>query len=410
MNAVTSSELSLMAVFFQGILSFFSPCVLPLLPVYLGYLSGGTGERLQDGTLRFARRTILLNTLCFVIGISAAFFLLGLGATVAGSVLLSWQPVILRVGGLLMILFGLYQLGLFGTKEFMEKERRLSVSPASWSASPLAALALGFVFSFAWTPCVGPLLGSALILAAAEPQKGMVTIMFYTLGFVIPFLLLGLFSGKVLELLKRNKSVMKYTVKAGGALMVLLGILLCSGQLQAGGEASAQKDATAGKSGAVQEAQSPDGKKSEAAAVPFELKDQYGKTHKLSDYKGKVIFLNFWATWCPPCRAEMPDIQKLYEQSPKDGEDAVIVLGVASPKLGNEKDEAGIKAFMDKNGYTYPVLMDVRGELFQAYGIRAIPTTYMIDRNGNVIGRAQGAISFENMKKIVRQSLRVKDS
>ena len=83
----------------------------------------------------------------------------------------------------------------------------------------------------------------------------------------------------------------------------------------------------------------------------------------------------------------------------------MIVLGVAAPKLGSEKDEAGIKAFMDKNGYTYPVLMDEGGKLFEAYGIRAIPTTYLIDRNGNLVGRVQGALTAENIEKIVRQVL-----
>ncbi|MBO6182635.1 MAG: redoxin domain-containing protein [Acidaminococcaceae bacterium] len=406
MNSVISSDISYIAVFLQGLFSFFSPCVLPLLPVYLGYLSGGTGDRMADGTLRFEQGKILRNTICFVIGISAAFFMLGMGASVAGSFLVGQQHVITRVGGGIMILFGLYQLGLLGRWEFLAKERRLPFSPGTMAASPFMALLLGFVFSFAWTPCVGPMLGSVLILAAAEPGKGMVMIMFYTLGFVIPFILLGLFSGTVLGLLKRHSNIMKYTVKAGGVLMILLGLLLCSGQLQAGGEAASRNPA--GETDAAQNAQRAAETNHKVAAVSFELKDQYGKTHTLSEYKGKVIFLNFWATWCPPCRAEMPDIQKLYERSPKEGEGAVIVLGVASPKLGNEKDEAGIKAFMDKNGYTYPVLMDARGELFSAYGIRAIPTTFMIDREGNVYGRVQGALSGENIDKVVKQTLESK--
>ena len=406
MNSVISSDISYIAVFLQGLFSFFSPCVLPLLPVYLGYLSGGTGDRMADGTLRFEQGKILRNTICFVIGISAAFFMLGMGASVAGSFLVGQQHVITRVGGGIMILFGLYQLGLLGRWEFLAKERRLPFSPGTMAASPFMALLLGFVFSFAWTPCVGPMLGSVLILAAAEPGKGMVMIMFYTLGFVIPFILLGLFSGTVLGLLKRHSNIMKYTVKAGGVLMILLGLLLCSGQLQAGGEAASRNPA--GETDAAQNAQRAAETDHKVAAVPFELKDQYGKNHTLSEYKGKVIFLNFWATWCPPCRAEMPDIQKLYERSPKEGEGAVIVLGVASPKLGNEKDEAGIKAFMDKNGYTYPVLMDARGELFSAYGIRAIPTTFMIDREGNVYGRVQGALSGENIDKVVKQTLESK--
>ena len=417
MNLVSSSDISAAAVFLQGIFSFFSPCVLPLLPVYFGYLSGGTAERDPDGTLRYQRGKVIINTLFFIAGISAAFFLLGLGASAAGSALIKQQKLIMRTGGIIMILFGLYQSGLLGQWGFMAKERRLPFRAGSLAASPLMAFVFGFVFSFAWTPCVGPMLSSVLILAAAEPEKGMVMIMFYTLGFVIPFLLLGLFSETVLNLFKKHRGVMAFTVKAGGVLMIALGLLLFTGQLHTAGSAapqtSAAQDEKPGGAG-DQQARSPQpdanvqSGRNEIAAVPFSLKDQYGKTHTLADYKGKVIFLNFWATWCPPCRAEMPDIQKLYERSPREGENAVIVLGVAAPKLGSEKNEAGIKAFMDKNGYSYPVLMDTRGELFRAYDIRAIPTTYMIDRNGYLVGRVQGALSAENIVKIVEQTLQVK--
>ena len=415
MNLALSSDISVIAVFLQGVFSFFSPCVLPLLPVYFGYLSGGTAERSPDGILRFDRGKVLLNTLFFIFGISAAFFLLGAGASAAGSALIKHQKLIMRAGGILMILFGLYQSGLLGEWGFLARERRLPLHFETLAVSPVMAFVLGFVFSFAWTPCVGPMLSSVLILAAAEPEKGMVMIMFYTLGFVIPFILLGLFSETVLNLLKRHKGIMAFTVKAGGVLMIVLGLLLFSGKLDGVGTAAPQNGATqnAGSSGAtvnhqaekdtVQQNENAQQTENAIAAIPFTLKDQYGKTHTLADYKGKVIFLNFWATWCPPCRAEMPDIQKLYERSPREGDKAVIVLGVAAPKLGSEKNEAGIKAFMDKNGYTYPVLMDKGGKLFEAYGIRAIPTTYLIGRNGNILGRVQGALSAENIERIVQE-------
>lgn len=140
-------------------------------------------------------------------------------------------------------------------------------------------------------------------------------------------------------------------------------------------------------------------------AIDFTLKDQYGNTHSLSDYKGKTIFLNFWATWCPPCRAEMPDIQKIYETYDTEGDDALIVLGVAGPGYGNEKSEEGIKEFLDENGYTYPVLMDTTGELFSAYGIYSYPTTFMIDRDGNVFGYASGQLNEDMMKNIIEQTM-----
>ena len=415
MKNILTPEISAIAVFLQGLFSFFSPCVLPLLPVYFGYLSGVTAERNADGSLRFDRGRIMINTLFFVLGISAAFFLLGLGASAAGSALIKHQKVITRAGGILMILFGLYQSGLLGEWGFLAKERRLTFQFETMAASPVMAFVFGFVFSFAWTPCVGPMLSSVLILVAVEPEKGLVMILFYTLGFVIPFLLLGLFSETVLNLVKKHKGIMAYTAKAGSVLMIALGLLLFSGKLDGVGTAAPQQSAIQNSQqteNATQKdmqtqnvAQREKQTENAVAAIPFTLKDHYGKPHTLDDYKGKIVFLNFWATWCPPCRAEMPDIQKLYERSPREGKDAVIVLGVAAPKLGSEKDEAGIKAFMDKNGYTYPVLMDKEGKLFEAYSIRAIPTTYLIDRRGNVIGRVQGALSAENLEKIIQQVL-----
>ena len=422
MNLVITPDIPAIAVFLQGLFSFFSPCVLPLLPVYFGYLSGGTAERGPDGALRFDRGKVLVNTLFFILGISAAFFLLGLGASAAGNVLIKHQKQIMRAGGILMILFGLYRMGLLGEWGFLAKERRLSFRFETLAVSPFMAFVLGFVFSFAWTPCVGPMLSSVLILAAAEPGKGTVMILLYTLGFVIPFVILGLFSETVLNWLKRHKGIMSFTVKAGGALMIVLGLLLFTGKMDGVGTAAPQNNVTQQEQGnTVRSQQNPQNDKrgndvsrpdagtrqsqNKIAAVPFALNDQYGKKHTLAGYKGKVIFLNFWATWCPPCRAEMPDIQKLYERSPREGENAVIVLGIAAPKQGSEKNEEGIKAFMDENGYTYPVLMDKEGKLFEAYGIRAIPTTYLIDREGNIIGRVQGALSAENIGEIVQQSL-----
>ncbi|MBQ2343901.1 MAG: hypothetical protein II389_06505, partial [Acidaminococcaceae bacterium] len=139
MNAVLTSDISVIAVFLQGLFSFFSPCVLPLLPVYFGYLSGGTAERNTDGSLRFDRGKVLLNTLLFVLGISTAFFLLGLGASAAGGALIKQQKLIMRIGGILMILFGLYQSGLLGEWGFLARERRLPFRIETMTASPVMA-------------------------------------------------------------------------------------------------------------------------------------------------------------------------------------------------------------------------------------------------------------------------------
>ena len=112
-------------VFLQGLISFFSPCVLPLLPLYIGYLSGGTGVRGEDGKIHYHRGKVMANTLFFVAGVSFAFFLLGLGMTAVGSFFHSSQAMFARIGGVLIVFFGLYQLGVFGTSRVLGQERRL---------------------------------------------------------------------------------------------------------------------------------------------------------------------------------------------------------------------------------------------------------------------------------------------
>ena len=115
--------------------------------------------------------------------------------------------------------------------------------------------------------------------------------------------------------------------------------------------------------------------------------------------------MNFWATWCGPCRAEMPDIQKIYETWEQEGEDALVVLGIAAPLMGQETSEEEIVRFLEENGYTYPVVMDTTGEIFMSYGITAFPTTFMIDREGNVFGYAAGQLNEELMTSIIRQTM-----
>lgn len=416
-----------LTVFFQGLLSFFSPCVLPLIPLYVGYLSGGTGTRGEDGKIHYKRSKVMLHTICFVIGVSFAFFLLGLGVSTAAGFFKENQMVFARVGGILVVAFGLYQLGVFGQSKVLGKERRLPFRMETIAMSPVTALLMGFTFSFAWTPCVGPALASVLLMAASASTKmmGFILIGVYTLGFVLPFLAVGLFTTTVLEFFKNHMKVVKYTVKIGGVLMVLMGILMFTGKMNSvtgylskisgtTGAASEEKkenqkekDTEKEDTSSKESTDSENGAQDEEkiAAVDFTLKDQYGKEHTLSEYKGKTVFLNFWATWCPPCKAEMPDIQKIYESYDKEGEDALVVLGVASPNIGGEGSEEEVKAFLEENGYTYPVVMDTTGEIFSSYGISSYPTTFMIDRDGNVFGYVSGMLSQDVMESIIKQTM-----
>lgn len=401
-----------LTVFLQGLLSFFSPCVLPLIPLYISYLSGGTQTVGKDGKIYFKRRKVMLNTLCFVIGISFAFFLLGLGVSAIGTFFKSNQLLFARIGGILVVLFGLYQLGVLGTSRILGQERRLPFKLDVLAMSPITALIMGFTFSFAWTPCVGPALTSVLLMAASASTKlwGFLLIGVYTIGFVLPFLAVGLFTTKLLEFFKAHVKVVRYTAKIGGVLMIFMGILMFTGKMNAvTGYLSSGAPVTVEEQKENEETADAEEKQETESgltpAIDFILTDQYGNTHKLSDYKGKTVFLNFWATWCSPCRAEMPDIQKLYESAETEGEDALVVLGVAAPNLGNEKSEEEIKAFLEENGYTYPVLMDTTGDVFMSYGVNAFPTTFMITREGEVFGYASGQLNEATMKSIVEQTM-----
>ncbi len=403
-----------LTVFLQGLISFFSPCVLPLLPLYIGYLSGGTGKW-EDGKFYYKKSKVMINTLFFVIGISFAFVLLGLGVSAVGSFLNSNQELFAKIGGVLVVLFGLYQLGIFGSSDFLGKERRLPFRLDKLAMSPFAALLMGFTFSFAWTPCVGPALTSVLLMAASTGTRaaGMGLIGVYTLGFVLPFLAVGIFATSLLGLFRKHMKVVQYTVKIGGILMIIMGILMFTGKMNAVtsylSNISSSQEKTEGASVTEEEAGSPEetSETEDSKVIPaldFTLKDQFGNTHTLADYKGKTIFLNFWATWCGPCKAELPDIQKLYEKYSEETEEEVVVLGVAGPKMGNEKTEEEIIEFLEENELTYPVLMDTDWTLFQGYGISSFPTTFMIDKEGNVFGYVPGQLSYDIMEDIIRQT------
>lgn len=435
------TSVSVFTVFVQGLLSFFSPCVLPLVPLYLGYLAGGASS--ANLTDRQRRRVALRNTIFFILGVSFAFFMLGLGFTALGKLLSGNRALVARVGGILIMLLGLYQVG-FLQVDALQREHRLPFDLNRFSMNPLTALILGFTFSFAWTPCVGPALTSVLVMAgsSASRAQGFLLIGVYTLGFVLPFLLVGLFTSQVLSFFRSHTAWLKYTAKVGGVLLLLMGLMMFTGWMNSftgylsgvggSGAAAGQSDS----SQAASESASGDSEKAESvpadsgstsqpestagsqaqeeypvvAAPDFTLVDQYGNEHTLSDYKGKTVFLNFWATWCGPCKSEIPDIQQLYLDYGENTGD-VIILGVAAPKSEENpfnqetKDAQGIADFLEEGGYTYPVLMDTTGDVMMNYGISAFPTTFMIDSDGNLFGYLQGAMTREIMDSIIDQTV-----
>lgn len=397
MQEVLAQHVGLGAVFLEGVLSFLSPCVLPLLPVYLGYLAGGTA--VLEGASRYDRKKVLLHTLCFVLGISAAFVVLGFSFSALGTLLSKWRHILTPVGGVFILLMGLFQLGVLRL-DFLQREHRLAWRPTG-AVGPGMAFLMGFVFSFSWTPCVGPALASVLALAAGAGggANSMWLLLVYAAGFSIPFLLLGMFTTQALNWLSARRDVVRWTVRLGGAVLVGIGLwVLLHGASAAANPAQMQ---------AQQEEQQE--QQSEFAAPDFTLTDQYGRTHTLSEYRGKAVVVNFWTTWCGYCKQEMPDLQELYEQYGENSGD-VVVLGVANPssdQYPNQADEGQpvVEQFLQDNGYTFPVLMDMTGQVLATYGVQGFPVTLFITRDSELYTYVPGMVDKQTLYDLLQQTL-----
>lgn len=403
--------INLFLVFIEGVVSLFSPCILPVLPVYLSILSNSSLQSLKDGETRFTNSPLLKNTILFVFGVSVTFFILGSSASVLNHFFASNKQLILLVGGILIVFMGLFYMGYLNIS-FMQRERRIHIYTKEMK--PITAFILGFTFSFGWTPCIGPMLSSILIMSATSNSvlMGNFLIFIYTLGFIVPFILIAAFYNKLFRLLDSIKLHMNIIQKVGGIILVISGaIMIFGGTNKVFGyinktlnpiEYSQKEDK---KSIENNEENKKDSSKEEKVKAPdFTLVDQYGKTHKLSDYKGKVVFLNFWATWCPPCKGEMPHIEEIYKEHKNNSGD-VIVLGVAAPNLGREGSKEHISNFLKENGYTFPVVFDTStGELMEQYSIEAFPTTFIIDKEGNVNQYIPGAMDKAKMESIIKNA------
>lgn len=223
-----SADVSIYAAFVAGLLSFFTPCILPLLPVYFGYLTGDAITNINNAKMK---RKLMVNALGFVLGISLLNVFLGFGFRAVGGVLNQYADWMRYIGGSIMILFGLYFI--IGIKWlFMERERKVIKSDSSTkevvSPSFFKSFLLGITFSFGWTPCNGPILASILIIASFERDymRSGGLMLVYSLGFAILFLLSALLVGVFVE--KANKLYKYFGVfkKVAGGVMILMGILL----------------------------------------------------------------------------------------------------------------------------------------------------------------------------------------
>jgi cytochrome c-type biogenesis protein len=226
---VDISIIGLLTAFAAGVISFLSPCVLPLVPGYVSFVAGSSLEDLRGGEAPRLRALVLAAT--FVLGFSVVFVAFGASATAIGHLLLGWRYELGIVAGVVVILFGLHMLGLTPLA-LMDREARFHVEMTGGRA--LSAFVLGIAFAFGWTPCIGPVLGAILTLGAstADVSKGALLLAVYSLGLGLPFLLAALFTSALLGRLRALGRTGRNLQRGAGGLLVVMGLLMVTGRLE----------------------------------------------------------------------------------------------------------------------------------------------------------------------------------
>jgi len=434
------NNLSLGLAFFAGLASFLSPCVFALVPAYIGYL-GGRSAAASSGEEDSNTWRTFSHGLAFVLGFSVVFIFLGLLAGSLGRILIDFTEILVKVGAVVVIIFGLHMTNVLRIP-FLEYDLRPQTQPER-RRGYISSAVMGVFFSAGWSPCVGPILGAILTLSFSHGStlEGGLLLASYSAGLAIPFLLAATQIGWVTTVLRRYGKVMHYTEIVMGVILIIIGVLLFLGRFESLATFGAFFDTfdevligrllligviaagfmglviafiarSKGKrfidwwfigsgisavvivvlyllgafnflspilsdSGSQETSLSGSNTPVEigALAPDFQLQSLSGKEVKLSDLRGHVVLLNFWATWCTPCRLEMPIFQERLDQLSPD----LVVLAV-----NNNETEFKVSNFVDELNISFDPLLDPGGKVQDLYQVSGYPSTFFVNPNGQI--------------------------
>ena len=372
------SLFNIVIAFAGGLLSFLSPCVLPLVPGYISLMSGVSIDHLKGEGASSSRKAVIANSLAFNAGLSVIFLALGGAAGLAGAAIMNnvWVRVI---GGLVIIVFGLHLIGLLKIKYLYKDTRQFS------SEKPhgmLGSLTLGIAFAAGWTPCIGPILGGIIGLAATSGgwKSGLLLAAFYSAGLAVPFLVTGLAINQFLGFYSKFRRHLHKVEVVSGIVLILIGglimsnrvTLLTSSRLAAiipNFESWLHLHGTPPTAPAQQNF---------VSAPDVQFTELNGTTLRLRDLRGRVVLLNFWATWCVPCRTEMPEFNELQRDL---GPKGLAIVGASISPLDTPDV---IQSFQRDVKQDYKIVRAEEEIGKQFKNGPGLPVTHILDREGHI--------------------------
>lgn len=387
--------------FVAGLLTFFSPCVIPLLPAYICYITGLSFEEITElRNRKTTRRITSVHSLLFILGFSLIFILLGASATYLGKLLGDHRVLLKNIGGVVVILLGMHIAGIlpvpFGVPiKFLLKERWIRLSRKPWGY--LGSILVGITFALGWIPCIGPVLSAILVYAASTQRvsQGIALLAVYSLGLAVPLFISSIAMTTFLSFFQKIKKFLRVVSVVAGALLILAGIMIISGQFMLV-QASTQKGTGEDSLGGREVREGP----LRERAADFNLLSLSGERISLSELRGKVVILHFWATWCSVCRDSIPELRQLYRKYKNEG---IELLAIAIDARGRRV----VEPFVKKVGIDYPVLLGDR-EARKAYAIFGLPTTFVIDPQGNIykkyVGYRSGEVFEEDIVSLINEN------